>query len=343
MKKFLLVIIIAATLAACQGQALEWCAAWETLWGKTPVLVPVPRPEPAPQMEYVAPAAPAVKLGEGVFRVTGYGVAPQNTASPEQARLMAIGAARLDAERQLALLLKGADVQASSDSTEYALNNYRVSETTRSFLKGMRVMETRYGEGGIAEMDVEVVLAGSSRPVDFASLDGYKIRALSETVWPVSASIFQLPETEPDGNTIGTVTVEKQVEPPSPRGDNGAYTDLVIDARGLGLVVSSHPRAVLPNGAQIFPFTGGVLERYAPAKDPEVRFVNSMEEAQELKGFGQWPLTVKASKVHGRAKQELELPLDVLLKLKPLKESRLMRGDGYIVVLVDGKTGSDVH
>lgn len=144
------------------ADALEWRAAYDALLGRETA------EEPTPVFE--------AKSAEDVYRVTGYGAAPSSVANPAQARLMAIGAAELDAQRRLSALLAGRSVSAESESADFVQQRGVVSQSTRAFIKGARVIGTRYSSEGIAEVDLELVPAASGRTADFASLEGYQIR-----------------------------------------------------------------------------------------------------------------------------------------------------------------------
>jgi len=376
MRGFIAVLI--GVLAAGPAGAVQWRAAWDTFWERAPVRMTVEVHEAGEEVAYIAPTAPAVKLGDGAIRVTGYGAAPPDAASPAQARLMAIGAAKLDAQRQLAVVLRGVDVEAASASADYVQTRYTVSEETHVFLKGIRVLSTRFFEDGTAEVDLEVVLAGSPRAVDFASLEGFRVQTpglpkpnpMSERVTsvalledesealPKETQATAEPEIElpaaadapaetreaTDGveDTPSPIALAKSApapaavaEPQPPVAEDGPYTDLVLDARGLHAKPALQPRGLLADGTQLYPFEGGILGRFAPEREPELRYAKSLEAAQALPGFGGRPLVIAIEALYGDSKTDVVISKGALMKLMPLRKSRLMQGEGYVIILID--------
>ncbi len=394
MKK--LIVILAVAAMATTASALELRAAWDTLLG---------RQDRAPKPALLND----VNMGSGVFRVTGYGAAPADAVSPAQARLMAVGAAKLDALKKLAALLEGVDLSSQSESGDFVQTRYAVREQTRGFLKGVRVLQTRYCEDGTAEVDVEVVLARSNHGQDFSSPEGYRIQpgrlavyrdatvfgrepdvtiregapargdedvpeagpAAPETSSPDSPAVEEViapyepaPEAGPPAEataapTAPVVANPEAAEPEPPivalvgppadvrvdditvalpqraLADDGAYTDLVVDARGLGAMPVLEPRAVTKKGEQVFPLAGGILDHLATGKEPTVRYARTMDEARSIPGFGARPLVIQAAGLGGESNEDIVLGRVALLKLTPLLESRLAQGEGFVVILID--------
>lgn len=391
-------LALAMVVGAAGAEAWEWQAAWDALQGQR--------------------AAGDVHMGEGVYRVTGYGAAPVDASSEAQARLMALGAAQLDALGKLAALLEGADVSSQREAGDYVQVRYAVEERSRAYLKGVRTLETRYRGDGSAEVDVELVLTHSGQRPDFASLEGFQVRPGAPLAIREVAALGRRPavtkalrgqgpadrassvrvtpaapappsqETEASSGfwaglealfgrydarggeharegvpSDSTETAEKPagasevyamggdvtVIPPevSASGDvtvippepftvaPEAYTDLVLDARGLGVVPALRPKAFTTSGSQIYPFQGGEFQRFAPATAPKLRYAKSMAEAKGLPGFGPRPLMVEVDGVCGEAQTDLVLPGRAVRKLAALRASRVRNGEGYVVILID--------
>ncbi|MBN2310380.1 MAG: hypothetical protein JXR94_15510 [Candidatus Hydrogenedentes bacterium] len=445
--KRMIVLTVMFAAAAAGAAALEWRAAYDTLVG-TP---------------------PDVKEGDGVYRVTGYGVAPPNAVSEAHGRLLAMGAAELDGKQRLADLLRGGRVTAEGEAADYVQGRYAVHTRVSGFLKGVRIVERRYYTDGSAEVDLELMLAHAGEEPDYAALGRYEIhpaRAVLPARTPVSRAAVparpgeargsvvpvvpsshaagrdlarvqpqRAPEPEPRrtapvevpraepappvrqhvrdiqtglpvpeaeavapvvrvpaaaGKTPAPPAVEPEPEPvpapapprvaevepepvaPAPASEpdapktkptllakaqlpeppvpqpvkkappadvesiRGPYTDLVLDARGLGAVPAFRPKAFSTGGQQVYPFRGGILEKFAPDKDPEVRYVKSLDEAaQRIPGFGGKPLVLDVHSVRGGSKTDLVLDNTALFKLSALRDSRLARGDGYVVIVID--------
>ncbi|MFO7976631.1 MAG: hypothetical protein R6V12_18590 [Candidatus Hydrogenedentota bacterium] len=420
------IAILGVAVLAWPAAAIDFGAAWDALWEESPAQT---HKNQATDQETAKP-----HMGTGVYRVTGRGAVPPDAKSDAQGRLLAMGAAQLDALRKLATLLEGADISTESTTNQYVQTDYTVKETTKACLKGVRLLETRFNEDGIAEVDVELVLTKAGQEPDFSSLEGYRIRT-RETV-AASPRQAALESNEPDkmpaeaaenaqGKTDATpqsvehsskrktgrkqqpivreedlsdddlyhkslesmfdvwsstlsgvsdamqqeeegelapqehrmamaeasgephqvsepaqtkeseeevVVGKAKVEPPEVE---ESYTDLVIDARGFGLIPSTSVRAITPKGEQIFPFQGGILEKFTPPNDPEVRFLGSLDEAPALPGYGGQPLIIEADGVQLPGRTDIVIEKRELMKLTALRESRIAHGDGYVIVLTD--------
>jgi len=116
---------------------------------------------------------------------------------------------------------------------------------------------------------------------------------------------------------------------------DGGYTDLILDARGLGLSPSPQAEVLLPSGNRIYPFQGGLLEEYAPVREPVKMFVKTEAEARSLPGIGENPLVIRVDNVTGADREDLVISRSSARKLKALRDSRLLKGQGYVVIVAD--------
>lgn len=94
-----------------------------------------------------------------VIHATGYGAMPSSAESITQGQLMALDAAQLDAERNLAAMLAGVDLDAARLGTQHKLDKYVVSDATQAHLTGARVVKTRYQADGSVEVDMAIDLS----------------------------------------------------------------------------------------------------------------------------------------------------------------------------------------
>lgn len=430
------ITILGMAVLAEPALAIDFGGAWHALWENSP-------DEAQPNEKHVQlPAEP--HMGQGIYRVTGRGAVPPDATSEAQGRLLAVGAAQLDALQKLATLLEGADIAAESTADQYVQTGHTIEETARAHLRGVRVLETRFGEDGIAEVDLELVLAKAGQEPDFSSLDGYRIRT-SDTVvtttpqlatkqpeepripaeaaenaqgepgtMPQAAEQFSEPASAPQDSTVQSpVSLEEDLSQeqlyqksldslfdiwsstlsgvsegieqqkdaedaraqeaplvqesqvamtdagasPEPEAENkqasspqdvvigtpqiqqpmtdGSYTDLVIDVRGYSLIPSITPRVITPKGEQIYPFVGGILEKFTPRKEPEVRYLRSLKEAAALPGYGANPLVIRADGVRIPEQTDVVIEKSTLRKLLPLRGSRMAEGEGYVILLID--------
>src|ERR1044071_7181839 len=76
-----------------------------------------------PLVDIVASGKGRINYGNGVVKATGYGAPPTDAGSPAQSRLMAMGAAKADALRNLAMAVSSIQVTAETKVKNYVLEN----------------------------------------------------------------------------------------------------------------------------------------------------------------------------------------------------------------------------
>jgi len=136
--------LIATILLLCGG-----CAAQ-----RTPAAAPL-----APIATIaVDPADPSQKE-DHIVSAKGYGVvAAQGAVSLDQAKLLAMRAAKVDAYRNLAERLQGLRVNSSSNAAAFASQGDAVQTSAEYFLRGARVVSIAPVRDGIYEAVVELDL-----------------------------------------------------------------------------------------------------------------------------------------------------------------------------------------
>ena len=105
-----------------------------------------------------------VDWSQGVIRATGYGVMPTESGSYAQGQLLALDAAQLDAERNLAATIAGLKIKARRHSDRHTVDEYDIEETVRAKLKGARVVEVRNQPDGSVEVEMEIGLHRRNAP-----------------------------------------------------------------------------------------------------------------------------------------------------------------------------------
>lgn len=102
-----------------------------------------------------------INYNAGVVKATGYGAPPSSNAfNPAQARLMAIGAARADALRNLAMAVSSVQVTGTTKVKNYVLENDTIETKVSAMLQSPRVISEKYQRDGTAEVVVELPLYG---------------------------------------------------------------------------------------------------------------------------------------------------------------------------------------
>jgi len=128
--------------------ALAGCQTYEVREGRPMGEVGPAYDAPAPREEWVP------------FRVTakGGGAPPPNAVNQAQARLMAERAAKIDAMRNLLEQAYGVTIRSHTTVKDFITQNDTIRAKVDAYIKGARVIDTRYMSDGSVEIEMEVIL-----------------------------------------------------------------------------------------------------------------------------------------------------------------------------------------
>ncbi|MGC4044674.1 MAG: hypothetical protein QM758_12840 [Armatimonas sp.] len=113
-----------------------------------------------PLVDTVSNGKGRINYNAGVVKATGYGAAPSNSFNPGQAKLMAMGAARADALRNLAMAVSSVQVTGTTKVKNYVLENDTIETKVSAMLQSPRVIAEKFQRDGTAEVTVELPLYG---------------------------------------------------------------------------------------------------------------------------------------------------------------------------------------
>ncbi len=119
---------------------------------------------PAKYMKKGVPAAPAPVVtapswAGRTVRATGSGIPPEGKTGTE-ARLMAERAAKVDAYRNLTELVYGVRIDAATTVEDFVTQRDEIKATVSTFIRGAKVVDTRYLNDGSIEVELELPLSG---------------------------------------------------------------------------------------------------------------------------------------------------------------------------------------
>ncbi len=247
-----------------------------------------------PLTDTVAGGRGRVNYGAGTIRATGYGALPKNAISPAQARLMALGAARADALRTLALTVSSVQVTANTRVKNYVLQNDAVQTRIEALLQSPRIVSEVMGRDGIAKVVVELPMYGE---------DSVAAAVLPE-VLPAPPDDVSLPPaptwTGPSEPAVPIrparprpVDTTPVADPgPTPDSDNGPFTSVLVDCRGLDIQAIMSPKLMDETGREVYG-TVRVTPEYA-IETGIVGYPRSIGEALRGARTGTHPLIVRA-------------------------------------------------
>jgi len=142
--------------------AFSGCTVYDYGPGRPPVIVPgVPVAAPPPPPVYAPPPLPPPPLivrQEVTLRARGAGAPPTRAANAAQAKLMTERAAKVDAYRNLLEQAYGLQVTGSTSVRDFVTQSDTVRTQVDAFIRGAKVVDTRYLDDGSAEVEMEVSL-----------------------------------------------------------------------------------------------------------------------------------------------------------------------------------------
>jgi hypothetical protein len=104
------------------------------------------------------PAGPQAQWVPITLRAIGGGAPPEKAINPAQARLMTERAARLDAYRNLLERAYGVAIRANSSVRDFVLQDDTIRSRVEAYIRGAKVIDTRYKDDGGVEVEMEVTL-----------------------------------------------------------------------------------------------------------------------------------------------------------------------------------------
>lgn len=108
---------------------------------------------------------------------------PALADSPAQRKLLAKRAAQVDAYRNLAERIKGFQIDSSTSVKDFVTESDEINTHFRTFIKGAKVIDTRYYDDGIAEVDVQITLREVIETLKTITKRYYKGNRYREETW----------------------------------------------------------------------------------------------------------------------------------------------------------------
>lgn len=294
--------------------ALSVCAAFSPA-GWTALSVPASAPMQAddPLVDSTANGKGRINYNAGIVKATGYGALPSGDGiSNAQAKLMAMGAARADALRTLAMTVSSIQVTATTKVKNYQLENDTVETRLSTLLQAPRVVSESLQSDGTAVVIVELPMYGANSvasavfpevlPKSGGSDEGASGEAAFDTAsagpstWkgPDSPAIRLEPRVSKPAS-ISIMIPEPGVTSPS---DNGPFTSLIVDCRGLRIDAIMSPKLMDTTGREIYG-TVRVTPEYA-IETGIVGYPRSMSEALRSARAGSRPLIIRAIRANDK-------------------------------------------
>jgi hypothetical protein len=198
------------------------------------------------------------------IRATGIG-APRPDDPPGAQRINAIRVAKTDAFRNLLETVKGVNVTSETTVRNAMVENDVINTRVDGFVRGFTVVDTRYMSDQSIEVEIEVSLAGL-------------------------ADIF-IPKA-PEAAT-----------PAAPAAPQGAFTGLIVDAKGLGVMPAMAPKIEDENGNEVY--GSKHVSREWAVRQGMVGYEKDLTAARNNQRVTNNPLVIKAVKASGPNKSDV--------------------------------------
>ncbi|MCX6365672.1 MAG: LPP20 family lipoprotein [Armatimonadetes bacterium] len=300
-----------------------------------------------PYVDVVAQGKGRINYAAGVVKATGYGAPPTNSQNPAQARLMAMGAAKADALRNLAMAVSSIQVTATTKVKNYVTESDTVETKVTAILQNARIISEIVGKDGMASVTVEIPMYGRGSVASAVMAEAImEPRRESPSREPVrrepEPEPLSLPERgiktnprdpfkEPRGGAK-PIKVEPRKPKAEPKNyhlpitspiEEGPFTSVIVDCRGLGIQAVMSPKIYDTNGREVYG-TLNVDVDYA-IEIGIVGYPRSVEEALASKRAGEKPLVVRALRAKDSSKIDVVLSNEDGKRI--LEESRR---DGFL-------------
>ncbi len=232
-----------------------------------------------------------VNFNAGVIKATGSGAlpAPGVATNDAQARLMALGAAKADALRNLAMMVSSVQVTSETRVKNFQTESDTVETRLEAVLRNARVIREDFKDG-VATVTVEMSLYGDNSVAEavFPEILPEQQPASPDWEGPREPAIALPPAKMP--RPLPPLGREPGLTPAS---DNGPFTSVIVDCRGMDIQAAMAPKLMDDAGNEVYG-TVRVSADYAIAVGI-VGYPRSMSEAIRSRRAGAHPLIVRAT------------------------------------------------
>jgi len=233
------------------------------------------------------------------LKATGIG-APRPDAPPGAQRAGAIIVAKSDALRNLLATAKGIYLTSETTVNNAVLESDVIKTKVEGFLRGFTVVDTRYMSDQSVEVDVEVPLSGLAEALLPQAFGGGRLMS-TQPVCPMCGQAWPQGRPVPPGvQLVNPGTSSGQTTTGS---TSGAFTGLVIDVKGLGVMPAMAPKVVDENGSEVY--GSKYVSREFAVKQGMMGYDKDVNAARNNPRVANNPLIIKGLKASGTNQSDI--------------------------------------
>ncbi len=242
----------------------------------------------------------SVDWSQQKIKATGIG-APNPNAPPGAQRAGAITAAKSDAFRNLLATARGMFLTSETTVNNAIVESDVIKTRVEGFLRGFTLVDTRYMSDQSVEVDVEVPLSGLADALLPQAFGGGRLMTAQPVCpmcgqqWPQGKPVPPGVQLTNPGASVGSQT--------APGASGGAFTGLIIEGKGLGLMPAMAPKVVDENGNEIY--GSKYVSREFAVKQGMVGYDKDVNAARSNQRVTNNPLIIKGLKTGGTNKTDV--------------------------------------
>lgn len=237
----------------------------------------------------------------GLVTAVGIGAPPPHPDNPAQARGMAERVAQVVALRNLLESVRGVRVDSSTMVDNFIVSSDSVRTQVNGFVQGSTILDKKYLSDGSIEITVGLYIKG----------------ALLESLLPPQSAKPPV----------------KYVPGAAPATPDGAYTGIIVDARGLGARPAMAPKILNEDGKEVYG-SAWVSREYA-VREGMAGYLKDPAAALTNPRVADKPLTVKALKVAGENRADLVISNADAATLHGMSQNLSFLEKCRVIILVD--------
>ncbi len=237
--------------------------------------------------------------------ITAKGIGAMNPNLPQAPqRPAAIRAAKLDALRNALETVKGVNISSNTTVRNFMVENDEIRTRVEGFVNNFKFEEKpHYMSDGTVEISVELPLSG----------------IMMDALLPTSIAAAPAAMTWP-GEPVQFAAKQ-------------AFTGLVVDARGLGILPAMAPRILDEENNEIY--GSAYVSREFALKHGVVGYAKSVEQAQKIDRLGNSPGVIKAVKSGGENKTDIVISKGDADSIKSSSKDMKYLSECRVVFVVD--------